>query len=524
MVVNVAELLRNHASAHPDQPAVIVARTNRGLSYGELDARSDAIARGLVEMGLSGQRVTVMAPPSLDFFALVFGLFKAAAVPVMIDPGMGLKNLKRCLIEAEPEAFIGTAKALLARRLFGWPRGRIAIRMGGGWALGEPSLDAIARPGPFPPPRVEPDDMAAILFTSGSTGLAKGAVYTHGIFTAQVALLKSIYRIEPGEVDLCTFPLFALFGPALGMTCIVPTMNFSRPATIDPARTVQAIERYRVTNLFGSPAVIARLGEHGARLPTLKRVISAGAPASLPSIERLARLTDAPIFTPYGATEALPVANIASDELLATRHLTESGHGICIGRPVPGVQVHLLPIHDEAMPSFDPNQCLAPGEIGEFVVRGPIVTQRYWRRDESTRLAKMHDRATGETLHRMGDVGYRDAEGRLWYCGRKSQRIVTESGTLYPDQIEAIFNAVPGVARTALVGVKSHPVLCVQLSHSNRLWADVERDLRKVADRDRRTIVIRHLLWFRGSLPVDVRHNSKLNRERIAVWAARHLR
>lgn len=523
MVVNVAENLRNQASAHPEQPAVIVARTGRRLSYGELDARSDAIAKGLAAAGLTGQRIVVMAPPSLDFFALVFGLFKAAAVPVMIDPGMGLKNLKRCLVEAEPEAFIGTAKALLARRLFGWPRGRLAVRIGGGWAFGDPPLDTIARPGPFTPPRVEPDDMAAILFTSGSTGLAKGAIYTHGIFAAQVALLKSIYRIEPGEMDLCTFPLFALFGPALGMTSIVPTMNFSRPATIDPARTVRTIEQYRVTNLFGSPAVIARLGEHGARLRTLKRVISAGAPASLASIDRLARLTDAPIFTPYGATEALPVANIGSDELLATRHLTESGHGICIGRPVPGVQVHVLPITDEAVPSFDPGQCLAAGEMGEFVVRGPIVTRQYWRRDESTRLAKMRDPATGETLHRMGDLGYQDAEGRLWYCGRKSQRVVTHSRTLYPDQTEAIFNAVPGVARTALVGVQSHPVLCVQLSPSKRLWADVEHDLREIAQRDRSTSDIAQFLWYRGNLPVDVRHNSKLNRERIAVWAARRL-
>src|SRR5262249_44915002 len=195
--------------------------------------------------------------------------------------------------------------------------------------------------GPSPIPEVPSDEPAAILFTSGSTGVAKGVVYTHGNFAAQVESLKATYGIEPGESDLCTIPLFALFGPALGMTCVIPDMDPTRPARIDPRKATAQIRQFGVTNLFGSPAVIRRLGEWGtagvnpaARTPqgerpglprpcspplaTLRRVISAGAPASAASIERFVRLLpeSAEVFTACGATEALPVANLGRRGIL----------------------------------------------------------------------------------------------------------------------------------------------------------------------------------------------------------------
>ena len=133
------------------------------------------------------------------------------------------------------------------------------------------------------PVETSEDDIAAILFTSGSTGVPKGAVYTHGNFLAQVELLKETYGIEPGEIDLPTFPLFALFDPALGMSAVIPEMDPTRPANVDPEKILGAIQRYGVTNTFGSPALLHRVGSygaaHGVKLPTLRRVISAGAPA-----------------------------------------------------------------------------------------------------------------------------------------------------------------------------------------------------------------------------------------------------
>jgi acyl-CoA synthetase (AMP-forming)/AMP-acid ligase II len=448
-----------------------------------------------------------------------------------------VKNLGACLADAAPEAFIGIAKAHLARRLFGWAKRTIRTTVNAGRRrfFCHYSLEQLKQRehsfSRFDGPEVADDDTAAILFTSGSTGIAKGAVYTHGIFAAQVEMLKATYGIEPGEIDLCTFPLFALFGPALGMTCVIPDMDPSRPARIDPRKAIAQIEQFGVTNLFGSPAVIRRLGElpEPTRLSTVRRVISAGAPASARDLERFTRLLPegVQVFTPYGATEALPVANIGSREILdETRHLTEQGKGVCIGRPVAGIQVYVIPISDEPVPEWDESLCLPAGEIGEFVVRGPVVTREYLNRPEATRLAKFRDPRTGDVLHRMGDVGYFDDRGRLWFCGRKSHRVVTPWGTLFTDMVEPVFNSLRGLWMTALVGVRrggvTFPVLCV-LWDRYPPWPEMLDSLRERAARFDHTRSIETFLPHPRSFPVDVRHNSKIFREKLAVWADRVL-
>jgi acyl-CoA synthetase (AMP-forming)/AMP-acid ligase II len=536
--VNVVRHLERLAAERPAAPAVHAPHRGgyRTLTFHELNADADALAHGLAAAGIArGTRTAVMVPPGPDFFALTFAFFKLAAVPVLIDPGMGMKNLGTCLAEAEPVAFVGIAKAHFARRLFGWARKTVRTTVNVGrtrffCSHSTARLRAAGRPlGPYPAPDVNPDDTAAILFTSGSTGVAKGAVYTHGIFSAQVEMLKATYGIEPGEVDLCTFPLFALFGPALGMTCVVPDMDPSRPARIDPAKAVAAIDRFKVTNLFGSPAVIRRLADYGKPLPTLRRAISAGAPASIDVIDRFAKLLPdgVEVFTPYGATEALPVSNIGSREIRTeTRHLTDQGKGVCVGKPVAGIAVAVVRITDEAIPEWDESLAVPQGEVGEIVVRGPVVTQSYYNRPEATRLAKIRDPKTGDILHRMGDVGYLDGQGRLWYCGRKSHRVdaqLVTKKTIFTDMIEPVFNTVPGVYRTALVGItlqdgRTLAGLCVE-RFGDRPWPDVERDLRQVGDRFDHTKWVVEFLDYPGTFPVDVRHNSKIFREQLAVWA-----
>jgi acyl-CoA synthetase (AMP-forming)/AMP-acid ligase II len=542
--LNVAAHLARMAADHPARPAVHVPR--RGvrpdgpsehltLTFADLNADADAVAHGLAAAGIGrGVRTALMVPPSADFFALTFALFKVGAVPVLVDPGMGVRNLGRCLAEAEPVGFVGVPKAHLARRLLGWAKRtvRATVNVGRGrffcrHALAELRETGRGR-GPYPVPDVAADEPAAVLFTSGSTGPAKGAEYTHGNFAAQVGALKATYRIEPGEVDLCTFPLFALFGPALGMTCVVPDMDATRPARIDPRKAAAQVRQFGVTNLFGSPAVVRRLGELSDPLPTLRRVISAGAPASAAAVERLAKLlpASAEVFTPYGATEALPVANVGSREILGeTRHLTEQGKGVCVGRPVPGVEVRIIRISDGPIPEWDDTLRVPAGEVGEVVVGGAVVTRRYVSRPEATALAKIRDGRTGEVLHRMGDVGYLDDHGRLWFCGRKAHRVATPHGTLFTDMVEPVFNAVPGVARTALVGVTrdevTHPVLCVE--PGGAAGRAVVADLRRAAAQHDHTRRVGTFLLHPGPFPVDVRHNSKIAREKLAGWADKRL-
>ncbi len=548
---NIAAHLPAMAVSRPHGLAVVFPegrdRDNRvsytHLTFRQLDVESARLARGLVRRGIvRGARVALMVKPSLEFFALTFALFRLGAVPVLIDPGMGLKNLKTCLREAEPEAFIGIPKAHVARLLLRWPRVKTLITVGRSAPWGGVTLARVREMGKRedadPPASTDLDDIAAILFTSGSTGVPKGAVYRHGNFLAQVDLLKRVYAIQPGEIDLATFPLFALFGPALGMTTIVPDMNPTRPARVNPESILEAIDNFGVTNMFGSPALLDRVGRygvsHGVRLPSLKRVISAGAPVQSAILERFHQLleADAQIFTPYGATEALPVCSIGSLELLGTRaEKSAAGAGVCVGKPVAGTRVEIIRISEEPMEVWSPELRQDPGKVGEIAVKSPVATRAYHGRETSTRLAKIQDPQDGGFFHRMGDLGYFDEQGMLWFCGRKSHRVATSGGLMFTLQCEGVFNAHDRVFRSALVGVPSgegdelEPVLCVEPERENGPL-DLEAlrgELLALAAEFEITRPIRKIL-FHPSFPVDIRHNAKIFREKLAPWAAARLK
>jgi acyl-CoA synthetase (AMP-forming)/AMP-acid ligase II len=544
---NIAAHLPVMAQDFPDMPAVIVQGPRRGdgtysyktLTASELDMESNRLARGLQSMGISqGVRTVLMVTPSIAFFTLTFALFKAGAVPVMVDPGMGIKNLKKCLAEASPEAFVGIPKAHAARLLLGWGRGSVGqcVTVGPRLFWGGKTIAGIRSDDPSPVlSEVEPDGLAAILFTSGSTGLPKGAVYTHTMFQAQVCALRDHYGIEPGERDLATFPLFALFGPALGMATVVPRMDASRPITADPRNLVAAIHDQSATNLFASPALIEVIGRYGAeqgvKLDSLRRVISAGAPATSESVRRFVQLLPAgvEIHTSYGATEALPVASIGSQELLGeTARLTEEGAGVCVGRPAGDVQIHIIKIDDGPIREWSESLVMPEGEIGEICVAGPAVSPAYYERPESTALAKIADPESSRFFHRMGDVGYMDAEGRLWFCGRKAHRVEAAGKTYFTIPCERIFNTHAGVRRSALVGIrligKMVPALCIERDSgdSEGKGEGLKKELRARADAHLITQGIETFLFHDG-FPMDVRHNAKIFREKLAVWAQEQL-
>jgi acyl-CoA synthetase (AMP-forming)/AMP-acid ligase II len=287
--------------------------------------------------------------------------------------------------------------------------------------------------------------------------------------------------------------------------------------------------------MFGSPALLDRVAqysaERGFHLPTLRRVISAGAPVRADILKRFTPMLSpgAEVFTPYGATEALPVCSIGSDEILKeTAAKTAQGQGICVGRPVKSIKVQLIRITDEPIPAWSDDLLVPNGAVGEIVVQGPVVTKKYFNRPESKVLAKIPAPHGEELYHRMGDLGRLDEQGRLWFYGRKSQRVVTSEETLFTIPCESIFNNHPLVRRTALVGVGekgcSVPVLCVELgqNHTRAERIRIKAELLNLGASAAHTRSIKNVL-FHSAFPVDIRHNAKIFREKLALWAARQL-
>ncbi len=472
------------AQERPDATAVVESldydagrrRRYRHFTFRELDQDSDRIARGLREMGASpGMRLALLVRPGVDFVSLAFGLFKAGVVAILIDPGMGRRNLVGCLAEAEPEGFVAipivqAVRALLPRR---FPKARLNVTVGRRWFWGGATLEQL-RGRPWTGAEridVKADDPAAIIFTTGSTGPPKGVLYSHGNFDSQVDQISAFYGIEPGEIDMPCFPLFGLFNCAIGATAVIPDMDPSRPARVDPTKIIEAARDWSVTQAFGSPAIWDRVGRYceagGHRLPTIRRVLSAGAPIGAEVLRRTKACIhpEGNVHTPYGATEALPVASNSADVVLGeTAEATRQGAGVCVGHRFPAVRWKVVRIVDGPIRSIDDIEELPAGEIGELIVAGPMVTRRYVTRVEANALAKIADGPA--VWHRMGDSGYLDREDRFWFCGRVAHRVLAAAGPMYPVRCEAIFNRHPAIRRSALVGVgpagRQRPVIVLE--------------------------------------------------------------
>lgn len=536
---NVARFLRESAER---VPAVCAIRLPAGrepdgviryreLSFAELDRHTAAAAEIFRAEGIvAGTRTLLMARPGWDLILCAFALFRIGAVPVAIDPGMGLRHFLRCVENTRPEALVGIRLAHWVRRFFRRAFASVKTKI----VVGNRQFNqAVSRLADSPALQSEiavcaDDELAAILFTSGSTGAPKGVCYTHGMFDAQQRIVRDFYKIEPGEIDLPLLPIFALFNPALGMTTITPEMNPSKPATLEPEKIVRAIRQNKVTNSFGSPILWRKIAEYcearGETLPSVRRILCAGT-AVHPSVMALLKkvLPNAEIHSPYGATENLPVANVDAETVLnETGSLTARGFGTCTGTIVAGNRVRLVPASDDAFPDFEtagtPRERFRGFPVGEICVCGPTTTRAYDNNARATALAKILDKTDGSLWHRMGDLGYFDERGRLWFLGRKVERVETPCETLYTEACEPIFNAHPDVFRSALIGLgergKAVPAIVVELRAGTpkRRHADIIGALRRIAREHTATQAITRFFIYPKKFPVDVRHNAKIHR------------
>lgn len=507
------------------------------LTFKQLNHEVNRAANALSEIGITrGTRTIVMVTMGYDCFVIFFALLKIGAVPVVVDPGMGLDRMVDCFRSTKPKAMISIPKAHLLRFKYAKAFSAVDTFVSTDkfiWKRCHNYRDIIRNKSVnFEIAPTRTDDVAAILFTTGSTGPARGAIYTHGGFQAQLNHIHQHLKLGPDEIDLSTYPMFALFYPAMGVTAVIPDMDPTKPAEVDPTKIIEAIENQGITNMFASPALLKRVGEYGVehkiKLPSLRRVISAGAPVPAHIIEMFSQMLneDAVIHTPYGATEAVPVTDIQSPEILGkTADMTAKGFGICVGRPINDIELKIITIDDGPIYEWNDDLEVKTWEIGEIIVRAGHVSPGYYNNIKHDELCKIHD--NGTIWHRMGDLGWRDDEGRIWYCGRKGHRVITQSGELYTEPCEALFNNHPEVLRSALVGYGSKhgkvPVMCIETKAKldERQKRQLEQELREIAAASNVTKNILHFM-FVDKFPVDIRHNSKIYREQLAEIAEEH--
>ncbi|MEU2252268.1 fatty acid CoA ligase family protein [Nocardia xishanensis] len=549
-------LLERRIAEGADGPAISyptrsdAAKAERGadlrfadMTYAELGRRVRSYAAGFARIGITkGVKTIVLVRPDPDLFAVLFALFRVGAVPVVVDPGMGVRRMLHCFHSVGAEAFIGLPEAhlvrLAARRTFGSIRVHVTA---GRSYWGGHSLPDLRDEPETPASEHDPDDLFMIAFTTGSTGPAKGVEYTRSGFAAALDVVTELHDRPTGFVSLTSVPLFGLFDLLQGAHVVLGPVDPVRVSKANPALLTEVARSFGATDLTASPALLARLGEHvaetGETLPGIARVISMGAPANLTALERIrgALGDDARVFTTYGATEALPLSTLEWSELVETRAETAEGGGVCVGRPLPessgATLVRIIGVTDDPIAGWNENLVLPAGWIGEIVASGPQVSRAYHRNAAADARHKIDERMPDGSVrrwHRTGDLARVDESGRLWFCGRLSQRVRTAGGDMYTVRCEQIFNTHPDVARSALVGVgapgEQIPVLCFEPAAdlTPAELTRVRRELWTLAQSRTATERIRTFLPH-SDFPVDIRHNAKIGRERLARWAADRL-
>lgn len=522
----------------------VSAEDARSLSWDDLSERVDALAVGLSELGIMrGDRVSLLVQPGNDLTVILYACLRIGAVAVVADQGLGLRGMTRAVRSARPQWVIGAKPGLTVARTLNWPGRRISVdvlsarqaKLLGTVASVERLLRSHSGRRPDVVPYPSSEAPAAVLFTSGSTGPAKGVLYTHGRLGGLVALLRQQFAVKPGTSLIAGFAPFALLGPAIGATSVTPDMSVTKPATLTALAVAEAAVAGEATMFFGSPAALRNVVATAGTLTTDQRdalggiylVLSAGAPVHPVLLDQVQELfPNAEIHTPYGMTEGLLQADISREEVHEAMSSGQSG--VCVGRPVDGVRFALAPLDAQGTPSeelVEPEA--APGALSELVVSATHLKERYdrlWYTDRQSR----RDSYDGLIWHRTNDVGHFDAEGRLWIEGRLQHVISTPDGPVGPGAVETPVDTLDEVARSAAVGVGPVGTQAVVVITEPEGEAKQLRTGRSPLARPEFARRVREVsadvpvsaVLVLDELPTDIRHNSKIDRTRLAVWAA----
>ncbi len=518
--------------AENDEIAMVeMGRAGTRITFARLHAEIERIAAGLVELGVAkSDRVALMVPPGIDLAVCVFACWRIGAVVVVADAGLGPRGMSRALGSANPAYLIGIPRALVAARSLGWPGIRISTESLAPAVASllkvQTTLDDLRRRGggrPLPTPPTSLDQ-AGIGFTSGATGPAKGVAYRHHQLQAQRDALVALFDIQSRDRLVAAFGPFALFGPIMGIPSVVPDVDVAAPGRLTAPALAEAVQAIRATLVFASPAALTNVAatahglssEQTAALQGVRLVMSAGAPVPAGVLRSAVEvMPNAEAHTPYGMTEVLPVADISLGEI----EELGPGNGVCVGYPVEGAEVAIAPL--------DPQGRATAVLSSESDVVGEVCIRAAHMRDGYDRLwMTQHFASQPAGWHRSGDVGHLDRTGRLWIEGRMGDIVTTAAGPVTPVGIEHSVSALPEVAQAAAVGVGPDGaqvlVVVVVPAAGQRRAGLTDQGLADLIRSEVGPADVAAVLSV-PSIPVDRRHNSKIDRPRIARWAERVL-
>ncbi len=507
--MNLTKLLGEKARQHPERIALVDRRrgVDRMLSYGELARRVSAGAEELLSRGLGkGDVILVFQPVSIELYEILLAAFHGGMRVMLADPSAGREFLGLCCRRLRPDAFFGSWKAQGLRWLVP-EMSRIPVAIcSEAWFPGTRAWrkDGVG----IPATQMADDDAALVTFTSGSTGVPKAAVRSHGFLLAQHRTLSKALDFADGEVDLVTLPVFVLANLASGLTSVLAAADVARPGFPDVATAAGQCQRFEVTRCAASPAVFEEFLADGAELPAFEKIFTGGAPVFPDLLRRLSEaLPAANIEAVYGSTEAEPIAHFAArDADEATHALTRRGGGLCSGQPV--AEIALRVIADQWGTSLDfTGPKMESGQAGEIIVSGEHVLQGYLDGlgDGETKI-----RCDGMVWHRTGDAGWMDAQGRLWLLGRCAERMesfpasagLPTDALRYPFAIECALREIfPGI-RMAALEWEGKRTLVVGKTAEHALAEEMRSEAARLGMEQ---------VVFVESIPLDRRHQAKVD-------------
>ena len=520
------------------------AHRYQSLTFHACRELGEQYARGLQASGIGqGDLAVILMQPSLELVPVFLALWHVGAIPLVVDPGATKQQKLKSIEDIRPNVLVGIpiahALRILHRKVF--QSIRRSVTVGGFSPVGGPTLQSFLRlpkDGPFVSAPTLAGDTMAIVFTTGSTGDPKGVVYTHANGAAIIQIMQESLGLGPREVCLACHPAFAIYFVGSGATVITPDMDPRYPRDASPACLLDIIRNQRPTVAFMQIPVVRNLvkycAERGEKIPYLRKILTTGASVPIELVEGVQQAMaepDGDLHVMYGATEALCISYATGRELLLQASHMRDGEGTYLGRPTSRITVKVIGISSQPIERWSPDLALAPRQIGEICVFGPVVTPAYHGKPEATRKAKIPDE-TG-LWHRMGDAGYIDEDGGIWYCGRIADRLETAAGYFYSDLVEPIFNRHPGVNRSALVGVAvagsslKRPVMLIEpvrngVAPDRANETKLIADLKSLAARHPKTSSIDDIRIYPGAFPVDVRHGAKIRRDMLTRHVIEH--